>query len=275
MSPVKRAIVSAFVVYFVIAASPCFGWGKDGHQITGTIATHYLTPEAKAAIQALLGDQSLADVSTWADEIRSDRAYRWANPLHYSNVKPGEAEFDLSRDCPERGCVVSAINKYTGILSDKDASHAEKTEALKFLIHFVGDIHQPLHVSHAKDKGGNDIKVELFHNLTNLHRLWDSGLIHWTKKQWTDYATELRQGITPEQLAEWSKVTDSSDWATESYKLALSHAYEVPKDGQLSEAYFDRSIPVVDNRLAVAGVRMATMLNAIFADGGSVDPNDR
>ena len=143
----------------LILSIPCFGWGRDGHKITGTIATHYLTPEAKAAVTALLGDQTLADVSTWVDEIRSDSAYRWASPLHYSNVKPGEAEFDLSRDCPERACVVSAINKYTEVLQTADASHGEKAEALKFLVHFVGDIHQPLHVSHAKDKGGNDIKV--------------------------------------------------------------------------------------------------------------------
>ncbi|MCH7813784.1 MAG: S1/P1 nuclease [Planctomycetes bacterium] len=161
----------------VLVATPCFGWGRDGHKITGTIATHYLTPEAKVGVTALLGDQSLAEVSTWADEIRSNPAYRWASPLHYSNVKPGEAEFDLSRDCPERGCVVSAIIKYAKVLRSKDASHAEKAEALKFLVHFVGDIHQPLHVSHAKDKGGNDIKVEFFHDRTNLHRLWDSGLI--------------------------------------------------------------------------------------------------
>ena len=151
-------------------------------------------------------------------------------------------------------------------------SHADKVEALKFLVHFVGDIHQPLHVSHAKDKGGNDIKVEFFHDRTNLHRLWDSGLIRRTKKPWTDYASELRQGITPEQLADWRKVTDPSDWATESYELALSHAYEIPKNGQLGEAYFDRSIPVVNRRLAMAGVRMATMLNRIFADGAASIP---
>jgi len=202
------------------------GWGRDGHRIIGTIATHYLTPEAKAAVTTFLGDQSLADVSTWADEIKSNRAYDWARPLHYANVQPGADGFNLKRDCPKEGCVVSAIIKYAKVLRSQDASPAERTEALKFLIHFVQDIHQPLHVSRARDKGGNDIKVEFFHDRTNLHRLWDSGLIRRTKKPWSAYAAELQQGITPEQLAKW-KSTDPVEWATESYRLTLSHAYGV------------------------------------------------
>ena len=117
-------------------------------------------------------------------------------------------------------------------------------------------LHQPLHVSRAKDRGGNDIKVEFFHNSTNLHRVWDSGLIRRAKKPWTEYAAELQVGITPEQLTEWKSI-DPIEWATESYKLALSHAYAVPKDGQLGEAYFERCIPVVEKRLAMAGVRLA------------------
>ncbi|MFQ5491905.1 MAG: S1/P1 nuclease, partial [Phycisphaerae bacterium] len=198
-------------------------------------------------------------------------SYRWANPLHYANVKPGEDEFDLQRDCPQKGCVVSAIIKYAKVLRSKNASHADKSEALKFLVHFVGDIHQPLHVSHARDKGGNDIKVEFFHNRTNLYRLWDSGLIRQTKKGWTEYATELQQAITPAQLAKW-KSTDPVKWATESYKLALSHAYAIPKDGQVGQPYFERCIPIVEERLAMAGIRMATLLKKIFANGAASIP---
>ena len=120
--------------------------------------------------------------------------------------------------------MVSAIITYAKVLRSQDASPAERMEALKFLVHFVGDVHQPLHVSRARDRGGNDIKVEFFHDRTNLHRLWDSGLIRRTNKAWATCAAELQQAITPKQLAAW-KSTDPVEWATESYKLALSHAY--------------------------------------------------
>ncbi len=260
--PSRARAISALVC--ILAASPCFGWGRDGHKIAGTIAEQHLTPEAKAAVARLLGKKSLADVSTWADEIRSNSAYRWANPLHYSNVKPGAPGFDLKRDCPPQGCVVSAIIKYAGVLRSKDTSAAKKAEALKFLVHFVQDVHQPLHVSRARDKGGNDIKVAFFKNRTNLHRVWDSGLIRRMKKPWSTCAAELQQAITPKQLAEW-KNTDPVVWATESYKLALSHAYAIPKNGQLGQPYVDRCIPVVKRRLSMAGIRLATLLNATFA----------
>ena len=132
---------------------PCFGWGRDGHRIVGEIATHHLPPEAKAGVLALLGDHTLIDVGSWADEVRSQSAYRWSAPLHYANVEPGNEEFNLERDCPEKGCVVSAIIKYTKVRGDRDAGTADRTEALKFLVHFVEDIHQPMHVSHARDRG--------------------------------------------------------------------------------------------------------------------------
>jgi hypothetical protein len=221
-------------------------------------------------VDRLLDGKSLADVSTWADEIKSDSAYRWASPLHYANVAPEADSFDLARDCPANGCVVSAILKYTKVLQDGQASTADKTEALKFLVHFVGDVHQPLHVARAHDKGGNDLKVEFFNNRTNLHGVWDSELIRRTKKPWSAYATELRQAISSGQFMDWYGVTDPSAWATESYRLAISHAYEIPKDGQLGQEYFDRCIPVVDQRLSMAGVRLAALLNGIFAEGGGV-----
>ncbi|MFH0981978.1 MAG: S1/P1 nuclease [Planctomycetota bacterium] len=255
----------------LVVPAPCLGWGQDGHRIVAVIATDYLTPPAQATVNQLLGGPSLADVANWADEIKSDRTYRWASPLHYANVAPEADGFDLARDCPPDGCVVSAIIKYAEVLRSKDAGAIEKTEALKFLVHFVGDVHQPLHVSRAKDKGGNDIKVDFFYDRTNLHRVWDSELIRRTKKPWSPYAAELRQAITPELLAEWRGVTDPGEWATESYRLALSHAYAVPQDGQLGQEYFERCIPVVDQRLTMAGVRLATLLNRIFAeDGGPI-----
>ena len=117
-----------------------------------------------------------------------------------------------------------------------------------------------------KARGGNDIKVEFFHDRTNLHRVWDSGLIRHTKKPWTTYAAELQATMTPEQAAEWETVTSPGDWATETYELAVTYAYEIPTNGQLGQPYFDRCIPVVEKRLTMAGVRLAHLLNTVFAE---------
>jgi len=257
-------MMRAVVLLLPFMPAVAYGWGADGHRIVGEVGSHHLSPAAKANVKALLRDKSLTDVSTWADQIRGNSAYRWASPFHYANVKPEAKRFNLKRDCPKRGCVVSAIIKYRGVLLDKDASYADKSEALKFLVHFVGDIHQPLHVSHARDKGGNDIKVEFFHDRTNLHKVWDSGLLRRSKKRWRDHAKELRERITPEQARTWGESRNPSDWATESYRLALSHAYEIPKDGRIEAEYYDRNIPVIEERLQIAGVRLASLLNAIL-----------
>ena len=120
-------IKSAAPVLCLLLSAPCFGWGRDGHRIVGEIATHHLPPEAKAGVSALLGDHTLIDVGSWADEVRSQSAYRWSAPLHYANVEPGNEEFNLERDCPEKGCVVSAIIKYTKVLGDREAGTADRT----------------------------------------------------------------------------------------------------------------------------------------------------
>lgn len=263
-------IVTSLLV-FTAAASPGFGWGRDGHRIAGQIASHYLTDDARTAINDLLDDQSLADVSTWADEIKSDPSYDWARPLHYANVKPGADSFDLKRDCPEEGCVVRAVLTYAKQLHDPALDRTKRATALKFLVHFVQDLHQPLHVSRARDRGGNDIKVEFFHDRTNLHRVWDSGLLRRTKKPWQEYARELHERITDKQLTAWRQGRPS-EWATESYKLALSHAYKFPPDGVLGEEYLERNLPIVEKRLCIAGVRLAYVLNRIMAGKENIWP---
>lgn len=258
-------VKAGIIAIGLLTASTALGWGSDGHRITAQIAVQRLSPQAKAAIDSMLGGKSLPEVANWADEIKSDRSYDWAKPLHYANVAAGATQFDLQRDCPEAGCVVSAIVKYTAILRDEKASTEARIEALKFLVHFVGDIHQPLHVARARDKGGNDIKVEFFYDRTNLHTVWDTLLIRRARKRWTNYARELSEAITQEQADRWRKVTDVSAWATETYQLALNYAYKVPKEGQIGKEYFDRCIPIVNEQLSVAGVRLAALLNSCLA----------
>ena len=245
-----------------------WGWGEDGHYIIAAIAQENLRPEAARAVDELLrddpDDKSLVAASTWPDRIRSRKEYAWTKPLHYVNVAEGEQAYDPARDCQDGACVVGATERFVQVLRDPGATRDEKRAALKFVVHFVGDVHQPLHVSRAKDRGGNDIKVEFFHDRTNLHRVWDSQLLRRAKKPWKEYAEALGKTITPADRARWTNGTPA-DWATESYQLAMSNAYAVPADGQLGQEYLERNLPVVEERLKVAGIRLAAVLNGAFA----------
>ncbi len=263
----KTGLASALgLVVLTSLARPAYGWGDEGHEIIATIAWEYLTPEARATVEGLLKDdpdKTLADASTWADRIRRKPGYGWVAPLHYVNVADGAAAFDMKRDSPDGKCVVAAIDRFTLVLRDPKAPPEKRREALKLVTHFVGDVHQPLHVSRAHDKGGNDIKVEFFGNRTNLHSVWDGQILRHAKKGVREYADELRRSISDEQRKRWEAST-AADWATESWKLALSNAYDVPKDGQLGQVYFDRNLPVVEERLKMAGVRLAAVLNGTY-----------
>ena len=256
-----------FTLTCLLLPSVAYAWGEDGHDIIADIAARELTPQAAAKIKDLLGQQTLVDVAAWADQVRRKPQYQWSAPLHYVNVPPGSDQFDYQRDCPDGECVVGAIHRFIAELRDPAADRAEKADALKFLVHFVGDIHQPLHVSYAHDKGGNDIKVEFFHDRTNLHTVWDSLIIRHAGQPWREHANQLYARITLVQYRQWTSSLDPAAWATESFRLAVSHAYNIPKDGQLDQAYYERNLPVVEERLSMAGIRLGALLNAVFGDG--------
>ncbi len=251
------------------SVSPCLGWGRAGHRIVGAIASSYLNDNARAEVRGLLEGQTLATASTWADEIKSDPDWKWTRPLHYVNVPRGEKTVDLTRDCPDGRCVVGAIEKYTTVLSDRRRPRKERVEALKFLVHFIGDIHQPLHSSFADDRGGNDIEVRFFGEPKyNLHSVWDSALIrHRIGFDWVALALQIRATITSKKVRAWSQSSDPVQWANESLALVIRVVLPVPRNGNLDTAYYERSINTVEERLAMAGVRLARLLNSILGAG--------
>lgn len=273
----RRARVSATMLLLCLPGA--LGWGRDGHRIVAEIASRHLTAKAREELNNLLKDERLPDVSTWADDVRNEAAYRWSAPLHYVNIPKDAEGYDATRDCPKGECVVEAVRKYRDVLADGKAAAADRVEALKFLVHFVGDLHQPLHAGYAADRGGNDITVEFLGESMNLHALWDTGLLGRTGKMWTHYAEELHQRITDENRKAWSS-TDPGVWATESFRLAVSHAYALPEDRRIGEAYYVRNRPVIEDRLSAAGVRLALMINAALdpppGDGapGAKTPSD-
>lgn len=270
--PIRRlaaALASgSLVAAFLFAAEPAaWGWGRVGHHVAGRIADARLTPNARRAVRELLeAGESLSSISTWADEVRNDR--KESSTWHYVNVPITEAKYDRKYE-DAKGGVVSKIADFRKILADPGAPRARRQEALKFLAHFLQDMHQPVHVGHRDDRGGNDLQVQYFEKGSNLHRVWDSGLLEQAGRSEQDYAQVLEARITPELAAEWSRGT-VEDWANESL-AAAKQAYLVPgstaalrKGAKLGQAYYDAHLPTAELRIEQAGVRLAALLNAIW-----------
>lgn len=260
-------IAKSLILAGMLAASTysqlAHAWGQTGHRVTGEIAELYLTPEAKAAISKILENEGLAEISTYADENRSNPADFWqkeAGPYHYVTVPKGKTYDEVG--APERGDSYTAIVKYTKILKDKKASRADKQLALKMLVHIIGDLHQPLHAGDGTDRGGNDVKVSFFWEDSNLHRVWDSGLIERRQLSYTEWTNFLAPKITPEQLAAW-QTADPLVYIQES---AVIRDTIYPEGDKLSWQYLFDHTPTMKIRLQQAGVRIAAHLNETFKD---------
>jgi len=239
-------------------------WGGVGHKTVATIAENHLTPEAKMAIKALLGDQSIADIASWADEVRNTPEYRATGPLHYVDLPLGYTFAQFSDEVKKQdGNVYTAMLKYEAELKSNSTDNAEKAIALKFLVHFIGDAHQPMHVSRAEDKGGNSIQVQFNGQKSNLHSLWDSGLISREGKSFDQMAKDY-DTATPADIQKWQK-DSPMQWLWESYQASTKIYGDIEKNNALDDAYYQANIPLVQQRIEMAGIRLAGELNAIFA----------
>jgi hypothetical protein len=266
----------------VLACSQAFAWGPEGHQIVGDIARDHLSVTAKQNLRALLGNDDLATISTWADEVRPQRpeTYGW----HFVDIPRDAAGFSEERDCyrpdpkvlssqtDHQNCVVDRITLFKQILADNRAPQPDRLEALKFLVHFVGDIHQPMHAI-EEARGGNDIHVMGFGPAQcgtypcNLHYEWDMGLINHTGRSEQDYVAYLEQRIATENLRAGGT---PENWANES--LNLAKRVWVNDGGAVDEAYYRANITVLGERLALAGLRLAAALNDALSNPSS-QPN--
>lgn len=235
-------------------------WGKTGHRVIGEIAQKNLTTKSLEALDALLDGKSLAFVSTFADEIRSDKKYDYLAPWHYVNIPSDKCYQDLPPK-PE-GDIIYAINHCIQGLKNHRTTKDDKAFYLKLLVHFVGDIHQPLHVGRAEDRGGNDISIFWFGEKTNLHTLWDSQLIDHYEMSYTELSAHLPK-MGKEQKIQLQN-TAVVDWAHESQKYAAKIYREVPPKSKLEYVYHYQNFDLVRQRLLVAGLRLAAILNSIF-----------
>jgi hypothetical protein len=250
----------ALIALLLIPAA-LFSWGKTGHRVVGQIAENHLTPKAFQAVRDLLGADSLAEVSNWADEIRSEPNWRIADPWHYVNIPDGES-YDTMEKNPA-GDILVALNRFDGVLRDPAAPRQSKIEALKFMVHLVGDLHQPLHAGKRDDLGGNRVTVTWFRSTepVNLHAVWDDRIIEQENLSFTEWVRFLDHPSESE-VREWQS-TSYKQWMEESFRLRAK-AYEFKPELPLSYEYVFRSMPIVKQRLLQGGVRLAGALNRIF-----------
>ena len=262
-------VIAAFLgILFECHCGAAYAWSGDGHRIVCAIAWDELKTPVRFKVEDLLGvhdREGFADLCLWADEYR-DQGHRETSTWHYVNVPKGATNVDLERDCPEpKSCVVVRIERDIETLRGK-APKDEKAQALKFLMHFVGDVHQPLHASYAEDRGGNRIHGEFFGRKMDMHAVWDAGIIEHAGKPWQEIADELHNKVTRAQRREWGK-SGSTEWANESLRVALDPATMyagVAGPFIFGEDYESAELPVVYDRLSRAGVRLGRLLDKAF-----------
>ena len=252
-----RALVLTLVL--VGGAGPSAAWGPTGHRTVGRIAENHLSLEAARAVDDLIGPDTLAEVGVWADFIRSDPAWRHADPWHYINLEDGQTLATAPRH-PD-GDILVALHRFTGVVRDAGASREEKSVALKFLVHLTGDAHQPLHAGRASDRGGNTIEVLWHGQPADLHGVWDSLMIDSQRLSFSELAAFL-DAATLTEIRAW-QAASFEEWIAESIAYRAA-AYEVG-NGELGYAYTFRHLPMVERRLLQAGIRLAGLLNGIFA----------
>jgi hypothetical protein len=275
----KYRSVAAFVLLAWSSAEALNAWSPQGHRLVAMVAANHLTPAARQNVSALLGSETLADVAVWADEylLGNNQTSFW----HYVNIPLDARAYDRDRDCPRqpgvsaggrgdrwRDCVVDRILYSQERLADTSLDRADRAIALKFLVHLIGDLHQPFHAL-GVERGGNGIPVSVFGSPScsyddgtsyacNLHGVWDTALIAHRKRSDQQYVTELERLIKERGLD--AQLSGSpAEWAMESHALAKIGL--LPANGAADETYYQSQIAAIDDRLALGGLRLAAWLN--------------
>ncbi|TFK40917.1 nuclease Le1 [Crucibulum laeve] len=303
--------MKSLVAAVSLSVGGVYGWGATGHQAVGYVAMQFLSPKALSFVQTSLGStysQSLGPAATWADEVKSSAAYAWSSELHWVDAEdnpPTSCSVSESRDCANGKCILTAIANYTTRVVDTGLSATQRQEALKFLDHFIGDIGQPLHVEAIKT-GGNDISVKCSGSTSNLHSVWDSGLINKlisanysnSVTTWANtLATRIKTGQYASLAASWISCSSTTAaatrrsmeedvsgllrpraitplkcpliWAQDSNKLDCSFVFSYTTGTDLcTSSYYTNAVPIIETQIAKQGFRLAAWLNVLF-DGAT------
>src|SRR5689334_17255380 len=252
------------IVLVAAAATPVMAWGPVAHRVIARVAARHLSPAARHEVARLLGGASLADVSDWADEVREQRpeTARW----HYVDIPLRANDYRPGRDCratPRGDCVIAALERERTVLADHGAPDVRRAEALRWVVHLVGDLHQPLHCADDGDRGGNEVHVTLLGGPDNLHAVWDGGLLAAsgsTEPEWEERVARAASGGGDARTA-----GSVVDWALETHRAAVDRGYVIPASHRLGRRWVDMNVPVVERQLAVAAARLARVLNRTLA----------
>ena len=254
--------LAIFLSLFFFNTAPIkddFRWSQTGHRVVGHIADGMLRKKAAKQVRRVLGHETLAEVSTWMDEIKSDRSFSYAYSWHFATIPDGQT-YEAS-DAQENGDIIWAIEKIVKELKEGGLTAEQESTNLKFLVHLVGDIHQPLHVGNGKDRGGNDTKVKYFGSDTNIHSVWDGRMIDGKQYSYTELAKKVNHASKNEIKTLQSATV--RDWAKESMSYR-EQVYTLPENNSLSYRYGFDNFALVEQRLMQAGIRLAGVINDIY-----------
>lgn len=249
------------VVCTALTAIPCWSWGPEGHRLVAEIAWKHTTGPARAEIGRLLPEgETIVSIAPWADEVRPQR--RETAPWHYINIPLEAAPPDWRPYCPDDDCILTAIGRFAEKLGDRRLAVPEREEALRFLVHFLGDLHQPLHCGDRRDRGGNDVPVVFRGKPTNLHSIWDTPLLAEALK-----GEGVRERLFTQADSDELRLASSGspdEWVWDSHRASRDTAYALlppERPALLADEYASQAYPVIERQIRLAGLRLAAMLN--------------
>ncbi len=255
------SLISIFTVFIANATTePTPIWGQTGHRVVGAIAEKHLDKSTKQHLDELLDYQTLAMASTFSDEIKYDDQYDKFKPWHYVNM-PLDGTYETSEKNPE-GDMVTGIAYCKQVITDKNSSKEDKAFYLKFLIHLIGDMHQPMHLGLLEDRGGNDFDVQWFYRDTNLHKVWDSQMLDGYNMSYSEYVDNAYY-LSKKEIKAIEK-GDVLDWISETHKLTVD-IYNYTEEGEnLRSEYSFKYLKIARLQMQKAGIRLAKVLNEIL-----------
>ena len=258
------------VVLILTAARAGFAWGPEGHKAVAILAVRYMRPDTRSRVRELLGSENIEDASLWADTIAHSSRTGTAS-WHYIDIPLRNSRIDLRRDCPGNNCVLAKTEEFLAVLGDPRSAQEARRDALKFVLHFVADLHQPLHCEDNHDKGGNTQQVIFEGHPDNLHWVWDTGLVQEINPDAKALAAMLGRRITEQDRTAWEQ-GNIPDWVMEAHRLAQTAAYRrswIAGAPRLDPAYDADAEDVIKLQLEKAAVRLAYVLNRRLGDPSS------
>jgi hypothetical protein len=260
MNIILKTVLTAITA--VTFSLPCQAWDKKGHDITAAIAQRHLTKKARKQISELLDGKTIIYWAPWMDDASNSPEYKYSKTWHYLDISKGMDVMDFVKK-DKKGDIIVAINAQIETLKNENLSREQRQLALKFLVHLMGDLHQPLHLGYPEDKGGNTIKVVFFNRETSLHAMWD-GAITARAHDWSH--TEWAEEIDTYSKKEIKSIVSGTvyDWARQSHAQAEDIYQETSEGAELSYEYVRRWAPIIEQQFINGGLRLAKVLNDIF-----------